>query len=125
MQITKNGNYTFTVTGLLKGKNITSSQSININQFNNIPRLTIGTKVSYGTQEMAERTFDIEAKYACSSTFDSEYSAGSVTLNDPQNSNASMNISKWKVFRINENNIQLIPASFPIGWVRLQGAPRL
>lgn len=125
--ITENGDYTFTVTGKVEGKNATKTVSKSISDYFTIPAgLTIGSIVKYEPTG----TYNWNAEYATSYTSGTaDYTNASKTLQTVKtgssvtSGNQDMSVRSWRVLSIDENTgkVQLVPQITNSNTVELQG----
>ena len=125
-EVTANGTYSFNIAGTVDGETKTTSKTITVNQFSNIPSgLKIGSTVTYSPSG----TYSWKAKYA-SSDLAVTKTENDIIVEDTSNdvllnsaNGESFRITTWKVLSIDEDTeeIQLIPSTPTTGTVRLQG----
>ena len=120
MEISENGTYTFALAGT---EDASKTQSITVNQYDNLQGLAIGSEVTY---EPAG-TYNWQAKYASGNlSIVDEDEDGKIDGDVELDSRASgaYRITSWKVLSLDDGNgnILLVPNTLPSGKVRLQGA---
>ena len=103
-EVSRNGEYNFSITGTVDGVQATKTNQVNVNVFSNIPSgLKIGSTVTYDpsiTTSTSNHTFNWEAEL-CSSTKTPTTEDVSLVL---AGTGTNMSVTNWRVLSIDKEN---------------------
>ena len=101
-EVTANGTYSFNIAGTVDGENKTTSKTITVNQFSNIPSgLKIGSTVTY--KPSGTSTWEAELCSSTKTPTSDDITLQTVASGSVTTGNTNMSITSWKVFRLRDD----------------------